>query len=76
VATKLIVAVLAGAGVALPIAAYSSGSVAGAAARGQAAAAGSAAGRSTVAYGWGSFPKSPSTKCRPKHAPGKFCGDP
>jgi alpha-tubulin suppressor-like RCC1 family protein len=64
---KQIVTVLAGAALALPVIAYSSGGVAEAAALGQAPASSRAAGVRTVAYEWGIIP------C---HKPSGFCKDP
>jgi alpha-tubulin suppressor-like RCC1 family protein len=57
------VTALAGAVVALPIAAYGGGAVAEAATH-------------TVAYDWGSVPKGALTICHPKKPNGPFCGDP
>jgi alpha-tubulin suppressor-like RCC1 family protein len=76
VARKLIVTALAGAVVALLVAAYGSAGGAEAATHAQATASGSAAGPTTVAYDWGAVPKGPLTSCRPKKAAGKFCADP
>jgi alpha-tubulin suppressor-like RCC1 family protein len=64
---KQIVTALAGAALALPVIAYSSGSVAEAATLGQAPASSRAAGVTTVAYEWGIVP------C---HSKSRFCKDP
>jgi alpha-tubulin suppressor-like RCC1 family protein len=62
VANKLIETALAGAILALPIAAYGIGGAAEAATAGQVPASGSAASQATVAYDWGNVPL---RKCRP-----------
>jgi alpha-tubulin suppressor-like RCC1 family protein len=63
VVRKHIVTVTAGAALALPFLAYSSGGAAGAATLGQAAAPAMAVGQATVVYGWGSVPDGSSASC-------------